>query len=87
MYGSIDVRINTDVAFTPQLKALVHRAAVFVFAWKTSKHAAFYCVKAASHPGQALEMAAGAGTSSIVDAVVRFMAGKVGYPQSLGSIY
>lgn len=87
MYGSIDVRINTDVACTPQLKALVHRAAVFVFAWKTSKHAAFYCVKAASHPGQALEMAAGAGTSSIVDAVVRFMAGKVGYPQSLGSIY
>ncbi len=69
MYGPVDVRVNADTVCTPQLKALVHRAAVFIFAWKTSKHAAYYCIKAASRPDQSLEMAQGAGTSSMVDAV------------------
>lgn len=73
LYGPIDVRVNSDAVCTPQLKALVNRAAVFVFAWKTSKHAAYYCIKAASRPGQPLEMAQGAGTSSIVDAVTKFI--------------
>lgn len=73
MYGTIDVRVNTDAVCTPQLKALVHRAALFVFAWKTSKHAAYYCIKAASRPNQPLAMARGAGTTSIVDAVAQFI--------------
>jgi hypothetical protein len=73
MYGAIDVRVNSDAVCTPQLKALVHRAALFVFAWKTSKHAAYYCIKAASRPGQPLVMAQGAGTSSMVDAVAQFV--------------
>ena len=76
MYGPIDVRVNADSVCTPQLKALVQRAAVFVFAWKTSKHAAYYCIKAASRPDQSLDMVQGAGTSSIVDAVVRFIASR-----------
>ncbi|NNU44772.1 protein DpdD [Ramlibacter montanisoli] len=73
-YGPIDVRLNSDSVCTPQLKALVQRSAIFVFAWKTSKHAAYYCIKAASRPDQPLEMAQGAGTSSMVDAVAQFMA-------------
>lgn len=73
-YGPIDVRVNSDSVCTPQLKALVQRAAVFIFAWKTSKHAAYYCIKAASRPGQALEMLQGAGTSSMVNAVAQFIA-------------
>lgn len=73
MFGPIDIRVNGDSVCTPQLKALVHRAALFVFAWKTSKHAAYYCIKAASRPGQPIEMAQGAGTSSMVDAVAQFI--------------
>jgi hypothetical protein len=73
MYGTIDVRVNSDSVCTPQLKSLVQRSEVFVFAWKTSKHAAFYCIKGASRPEQPLEMVQGAGTSSIVNAVTRYI--------------
>ncbi len=76
MYGPIDVRVNADAVCTPQLTALVQRAVVFFFAWKTSKHAAYYCIKAASRPPKLLEMVQGAGTSSMVAAVVRFIASR-----------
>jgi galactitol-specific phosphotransferase system IIB component len=71
LYSDLDVRVNADSVCTAQLKSLAQRAAIFIFAWKSSKHAAYFCIKAASRPGQALEMAQGAGTSSMVDAAVR----------------
>jgi hypothetical protein len=74
MYSDIDVRINGDAVCTPQLKSLAQRAAIFVIAWKTSKHAAYFCIKAASRSGQSLEMAQGAGTSSLVSAAVHSIA-------------
>lgn len=74
LYADLDLRINSDAVCTSQLKALAQRAAIFVFAWKTSKHAAYFCIKAAIRPGQTLEMAQGAGTSSMVGAVVQSIA-------------
>jgi hypothetical protein len=74
IYQGLDVRVNADVVCTPALKNLAQRADIFVFAWKTSKHAAFYCIKGASWPGQSLVMAQGAGTTSMVDAAVRSLA-------------
>jgi hypothetical protein len=71
LYSDLDVRVNADSVCTAQLKSLAQRAAIFIFAWKSSKHAAYFCIKAASRPGQALEMAQGAGTTSMVDAAVR----------------
>jgi hypothetical protein len=71
MYEGLDVRVNSDEVCTSALKNLAYRADIFVFAWKTSKHAAFFCIKNSSRPGQVLVMAQGAGTSSIVDAAVR----------------
>lgn len=73
MYGKIDVRVNSDTVCSQQLKALVQRASLFVFAWKSSKHAAYYCIKAASRPEQPIAMAQGAGTSSMVHAVSQFI--------------
>jgi hypothetical protein len=74
IYSDIDVRINGDEVCTTQLKSLAQRAAIFVVAWKSSKHAAYYCIKAASRSGQSLEMAQGAGTSSLVSAAVHSIA-------------
>jgi predicted AAA+ superfamily ATPase len=45
---------------------------VFVFAWRCSKHAAYYCVKANSQK-EVLVMARGVGTSSLVSAAVEFV--------------
>jgi hypothetical protein len=71
LHPDLDIRVNSDAVCTPKLKSIAQRASVFVFAWKTSKHAAYYCVKDARGPSRALEMAQGAGTSSIVNAVLQ----------------
>jgi len=71
LYAGLDVRINNDQVCTTQLKSLAQRASIFIFAWKTSKHAAYYCIKASVGSDQALVMAQGAGTSSIVNATLR----------------
>ena len=74
MYQGIVVRTNADEVCTTQLKSLAQRASIFVFAWKSSKHAAFSCIKSAIGKEQFLLMALGAGTSSMVDAVTTALA-------------
>jgi hypothetical protein len=65
---------NADQVCTDRLKALAHKADVFVFAWRCSKHAAYYCVKASSQK-ENLVMARGVGTTSLVAAAVEFLHG------------
>ncbi len=65
---------NADQVCTDRLKALAHKANVFVFAWRCSKHAAYYCVKASSQK-ENLVMARGVGTTSLVAAAVEFLQG------------
>lgn len=66
---------NADQVCTDRLKALAHKANVFVFAWRCSKHAAYYCVKASSQK-ENLVMARGVGTTSLVAAAVEFLRGQ-----------
>jgi len=63
---------NADQVCTDRLKTLAHKANVFVFAWRCSKHAAYYCVKASSQKKN-LVMARGVGTTSLVSAAVEFL--------------
>jgi hypothetical protein len=63
---------NADQVCTDRLKALARKANVFVFAWRCSKHATFYCVKASSQK-ENLVMARGVGTTSLVTAAVEFL--------------
>lgn len=60
---------NADHVCSDRLKLLAQHAQVFVFAWRCSKHAAYYCVKANS-PKNNLVMARGIGTTSLVAAVL-----------------
>jgi len=61
---------NADHVCSDRLKSLAQRADVFVFAWRCSKHAAYYCVKAAIGRKGELVMARGVGTTSLVAAAL-----------------
>jgi hypothetical protein len=63
---------NADHVCSDRLKSLAQRAQVFVFAWRCSKHAAYYCVKANSPKGS-LVMARGIGTTSLVAAALQHL--------------
>lgn len=63
---------NSDQVCSERLKSLARRAQVFVFAWRCSKHAAYYCVKASS-PKNHLVMARGVGTASLVEAALEHL--------------
>jgi hypothetical protein len=72
----LKVDSNGDEVCTPRLKALAQSADVFVFAWKSSKHAAYDCVKAALKTKDILVMARGAGTTSLVAAAIQRVQGR-----------
>jgi hypothetical protein len=63
------VKSNADHVCSDRLKSLAQQAHVFVFAWRCSKHAAYYCVKANSPKGN-LVMARGVGTAGLVGAAL-----------------
>lgn len=69
LYPQWVIDTNADQVCTDRLKALAHKANVFIFAWRCSKHAAYYCVKAHSQK-ENVTMARGVGTTSLVAAAV-----------------
>jgi hypothetical protein len=71
LFPQVKVESSADTVCTQRLKSLAQHADVFVFAWKSSKHAAYDCVKAAVRDKDRLVMARGAGTSSLVDAALQ----------------
>ena len=76
LYPHWVIDTNADRDCTDRLKALAQKANVFVFAWRCSKHAAYYCVKARSQK-ENLVMARGVGTTSLVSAAVEFLRGQL----------
>jgi len=68
MYPGCRVEVNSDLVCSTQLASLADGADLFVFAWKSSSHQAFYCVKEAMAPREPV-WASGKGTASILRAV------------------
>ncbi|GEO12623.1 protein DpdD [Microvirga aerophila] len=68
MFPGCRVEVNSDLVCTAKLTSLARAADLFVFAWKSSSHQAFYCVKGAS-PSEPV-WALGKGTASILRAVL-----------------
>ena len=75
LYPSVQVECNADEVCTPKLKALAQGSDIFVFAWKSSKQAAYHCIKAAVQSEGNLVMAVGAGTTSLVKAATHALGG------------
>jgi len=63
------IELNGDSVATDQLTSLARNADMFVFAWKSSKHQAFYCIKEARR-GRNIITPSGKGTASIVKSVL-----------------
>jgi hypothetical protein len=59
------VETNNDHEATDKLKSLARNADIFVFAWKSSKHQAYFCVKDA-RVNKEIILPLGKGTASIV---------------------
>ena len=70
LYPEVRVEVNGDHDCTKRLVNLARTADIFVFAWKSSKHQAFYCVKDHRDGANPLIQAEGKGTSSILRAVL-----------------
>lgn len=68
LFPGCKVVVNSDLVATAQLTSLAKAADLFVFAWKSSSHQAFYCVKD-SLAGKEPIWAPGKGTASILRAV------------------
>jgi len=69
LFPGCKVVVNSDRVATAQLSSLAKAADMFVFAWKSSSHQAFYCVKGAL-AGKEPIWAPGKGTASILRAVL-----------------
>ena len=67
---SINVALNSDKVCTDRLAALARSAELFVFAWRSSKHAAYYCIKDHRPKDMRILMPHGKGTASIVRAIL-----------------
>lgn len=68
LFPGCKVVVNSDLVATAQLTSLAKAADLFVFAWKSSSHQAFYCVKDAL-AGKEPIWAPGKGTASILRAI------------------
>jgi hypothetical protein len=69
MFPGCKVVVNSDVVCTPQLTSLAKAAEMFIFAWRSSSHQAFYCIKDSLVKGEPI-WAVGKGTASILRAVL-----------------
>ena len=69
LFPNCKVVVNSDLVATTQLTSLARTSDLFVFAWKSSSHQAFYCVKDGL-AGKEPIWAPGKGTASILRAVL-----------------
>jgi hypothetical protein len=69
LFPGCAVEVNSDLVATDKLRNLARTADLFVFAWKSSSHAAFYCIKDELRSGDPI-WAAGKGSASIMRAVL-----------------
>lgn len=65
-----NVILNSDKVCTDRLATLANSADIFVFAWRSSKHAAYYCVKNHRPRDMPLLMPRGKGSASILRALI-----------------
>lgn len=68
LYPSSTVEVNSDTVCSSTLTNLARTSDIFVFAWRSSSHQAFFCVKDALG-GRDPVYATGKGTASLVNAV------------------
>lgn len=69
LFPRVRVELNSDYVATDKLKALAANADIFVFAWKSSKHQAYFAVKSARGSRNIL-LPVGKGSASILNCIM-----------------
>jgi len=67
---SCNVNVNSDKECTRRLKSLSTNSDIFVFAWKSSKHQAFYCIKENRSSDLPFLLPLGKGSASILNELI-----------------
>jgi hypothetical protein len=67
------IELNADHAATDRLRHLAANSDIFVFAWRSSKHQAYYCAKEA-RGHRDMQLPPGKGCASILDSVFKELA-------------
>ncbi|MBX9602408.1 MAG: hypothetical protein K2X35_15470 [Bryobacteraceae bacterium] len=70
MFPQAKVELNADHVATDKLRGLAANADIFVFAWKSSKHQAYFAAKEARGSRRTL-LPLGKGSASILDCILR----------------
>jgi len=68
-YPQARIEVNNDHDATDRLKSLAKNSDIFVFAWKSGKHQAYFCIKEIRAQNEIL-MASGKGSASIIKCVM-----------------
>jgi hypothetical protein len=68
-YPQSRIEVNNDHEATERLKSLAKNSDIFVFAWKSGKHQAYFCIKEIRAQNEIL-MASGKGSASIIKCVM-----------------
>lgn len=69
----LEVDINSDEVCTDRLAALAKNSDVFIFAWRSSKHQAYYCIKNNRPTTLPLLQPLGKGSASILRAALDYL--------------
>jgi hypothetical protein len=72
---NLEVEINSDEVCTERLAGLAKNADVFLFAWRSSKHQAYFCVKNNRPASLPLLQPLGKGSASILRAALEYLNG------------
>ncbi|MBF0097671.1 MAG: hypothetical protein HQM05_10090 [Magnetococcales bacterium] len=70
LFPTVEVSLNSDLTCSNRLANLARRSDIFVFAWRSSKHAAYYCVKDNRPINMPMLLPRGKGSASILRELV-----------------
>ena len=79
MFPKAKVELNADHVATDKLKGLAANADIFVFAWKSSKHQAYFAAKEA-RGSRPMLLPLGKGSASILECVLEEIGADTGFP-------
>lgn len=71
LFPTVEVLLNSDPICSERLAALARRADILLFAWRSSKHAAYYCVRDNRPPNRPILMPRGKGSASILRELIK----------------
>lgn len=71
-YPQADIRLNNDKGGSTMLRSLAREADVFIFAWLSSKHSAYYAIKE-ERGNKPLLQPSGKGSTSMLDCIRSYL--------------